>query len=252
MYLVRLTVVVLGLLLLLPPLSTAQSGGQVLVFSRTTGFRHASIPDGIAAIQALGATHGFSVTATENPAVFNEAGLAAYDAVVFLNTTGDVLDAAQQAALEGYLRGGGGFVGIHAAADTEYDWPWYGGLVGAYFESHPPGTPDAVVKVVDRAHPATSSLPASWARTDEWYNYRGNPRGRVHVLATLDEQTYGGGTMRGDHPIAWCHAYDGGRSFYTGGGHTGESFADAPFRDHPRPSRIEAALGAKPNAVQPR
>ncbi len=212
--------------------TVAQDGGSVLVFSRTAGFRHASIGAGVEAVRALGTEHGFSVTATEDPTAFTEAGLAGYDAIVFLNTTGDVLDGSQQAAFEAYVQQGGGFVGVHAAADTEYEWPWYGGLVGAYFESHPAGTPDAVVKVVDRVHPATRDLPASWARTDEWYNYQTNPRGEVHVLATLDEQTYSGGTMPGDHPIAWCHTYEGGRSFYTGGGHTSESFSDAPYLGH--------------------
>ena len=221
-----------GLCAALLPIATAQDGAQVLVFSKTAGFRHASIPSGIAAVQALGTEHGFTVTSTESASAFTSSGLAAYDAVVFLNTTGDVLDAAQQAAFEEYIQQGGGFVGIHAAADTEYDWPWYGGLVGAYFESHPPGTPNGTVTAVDRAHPATSSLPLRWERTDEWYNYRTNPRGTVHVLATLDEQTYTGGTMGGDHPIAWCHAYEGGRSFYTGGGHTSASFSETFYLDH--------------------
>ena len=222
----------LGLGLSLGPVAHGQDGGSVLVFSRTTGFRHASIPNGIAAVRQLGETHGFAVTATEDPAVFSSAGLSGVDAVVFLNTTGDVLNASQQAAFEGYIESGGGFVGVHSAADTEYDWAWYGGLVGAYFESHPPGTPDAVVRVADRVHPATRDLPASWARTDEWYNFRRSPRGDVHVLATLDEQTYSGGTMLGDHPIAWCQAYEGGRSFYTAGGHTGASFAEADYLGH--------------------
>ena len=229
----RFLLAVLAVLLLIPADAVqAQADGAVLVFSRTAGFRHASIPDGIAAVQALGTTHGFSVTATEDAAAFTEAGLAGYDAVVFLNTTGDVLNPAQQTAMEGYMRMGGGFVGIHAAADTEYDWAWYGGLVGAYFASHPDGTPAATVQVVDRVHPATADLPAEWARVDEWYNYRQNPRGDVHVLATLDERTYAGGTMRGDHPIAWCQPYEGGRAFYTGGGHTPESFSNTAFRGH--------------------
>ena len=212
--------------------SFAQDGGQVLVFSKTTGFRHASIPAGIAAVEGLGAEHGFTVTATEDASAFTADGLATYDAVVFLNTTGDVLGSAEQEAFEAYLASGGGFVGVHSAADTEYDWPWYGGLVGAYFESHPPATPDATVRVADRVHPATAGLPASWARTDEWYNFRASPRGDVHVLATLDETTYSGGTMRGDHPIAWCQAYEGGRSFYTAGGHTAEAFSEPLFLDH--------------------
>ena len=226
----RFPTALLAFLLIGP--AAAQDGGQVLVFSKTAGFRHNSIGAGVEAVRQLGAEHGFSVTATESGAAFTDAGLAGVDAVVFLNTTGDVLTDGQQAALEAYVQGGGGFVGVHSAADTEYDWAWYGGLVGAYFQSHPPGTPAAEVRVVDRVHPATAGLRADWARTDEWYNYRTSPRGDVHVLATLDERTYSGGTMGGDHPIAWCQAYDGGRSFYTGGGHTSAAFAEPLFLDH--------------------
>ncbi|MBA2946559.1 ThuA domain-containing protein [Streptomyces himalayensis] len=204
---------------------------RVLVFSKTAGFRHDSIPDGIAALKELGQANGFTVDATEDAGAFTTAGLSRYDAVVFLSTTGDVLDATQQAAFESYIEHGGGYVGVHAAADTEYDWPFYGGVVGAYFQNHPAIQP-AAVDVEDRAHPATSHLPAVWNRTDEWYNYRANPRQDVHVLASLDESSYTGGTMNGDHPIAWCHEYGGGRAFYTGGGHTKESYADPAFRQH--------------------
>ncbi|NGO69411.1 DUF1080 domain-containing protein [Streptomyces sp. SB3404] len=211
--------------------SGGQEDPQVLVFSKTAGFRHDSIPDGVAAVHDLGAEHGFGVDATEDAAAFTPERLAAYDAVVFLSTTGDVLDERQQAAFEGYIQGGGGYVGVHAAADTEYDWPWYGGLAGAYFDSHPHIQP-ATVRVADRAHPATSHLGTEWERTDEWYNYRSSPRPHARVLATLDEDSYEGGTMGGDHPIAWCQEYDGGRAFYTGGGHTKESFADGAFRRH--------------------
>ncbi|PWI14251.1 glycosyl hydrolase [Streptomyces sp. Act143] len=206
-------------------------GKRVLVFSKTAGFRHDSIPEGIAAVRQLGESNGFSVDATEDAAAFTSGNLRRYDAVVFLSTTGDVLDAAQQTAFEGYMRHGGGYVGIHAAADTEYDWAFYGGLAGAYFQSHPAIQP-ATVTVEDRAHPATSGLARTWNRTDEWYNYRSNPRERVHVLASLDESSYTGGTMNGDHPIAWCQNYQGGRAFYTGGGHTKESYADPLFRAH--------------------
>lgn len=148
-----------------------------------------------------------------------------------MSTTGDVLDAAQQDAFEGYIRHGGGYVGVHAAADTEYDWAFYGGLAGAWFQNHPAIQP-ATVNVEDRAHPATSHLGRTWERTDEWYNYRSDPRDRAHVLASLDETSYTGGTMNGDHPIAWCQDYQGGRAFYTGGGHTRESYADPAFRQH--------------------
>ncbi|NGN68645.1 DUF1080 domain-containing protein [Streptomyces sp. A7024] len=200
----------------------------VLVFSKTAGFRHDSIPDGIAAIQKLGTENGFTVTATENSDTFNPGTLAKYKAVVFLSTTGDVLNAEQQTAFENYIKAGGGYVGVHAAADTEYDWPFYGGLVGAYFHSHP-AIQQATIKVEDRAHPATAHLPAAWERTDEWYNYRTNPREVAKVLAVLDESSYTGGTMAGDHPISWCQEYEGGRVFYTGLGHTKESYAEENF-----------------------
>ncbi|GAA2588768.1 hypothetical protein GCM10010399_18480 [Dactylosporangium fulvum] len=202
---------------------------SVLVFSKTAGFRHDSIPTGITAIQQLGAANNFSVEATEDATQFNAANLARFKAVIWLSTTGDVLNATQQTAFENYIRAGGGYVGVHAAADTEYDWAWYGGLVGAYFSSHP-AIQTATVRVADATHPATAGLPAAWSRTDEWYNYRVNPRSQVHVLTTLDESTYSGGTMGADHPNTWCRAYDGGRSFYTGLGHTQSSYSEAGIR----------------------
>ncbi|GAA2657842.1 ThuA domain-containing protein [Streptomyces vastus] len=208
-----------------------RADGRVLVFSKTAGFRHDSIPDGIAAVKDLGAEGGFTVDATEDGGAFTSRNLAKYDAVVFLSTTGDVLNEAQQSAFEGYIRRGGGYVGIHAAADTEYDWAFYGGLAGAYFQSHPAIQP-ARIDVEDHAHPATSHLGEAWDRTDEWYNYRSNPRDRAHILASLDESSYTGGTMNGDHPIAWCQNYQGGRAFYTGIGHTKESYADPAARRH--------------------
>ena len=203
----------------------------VLVFTKTAGFRHDSIPDGIAAVQTLGRENGFAVEATEDAGRFTDEGLAAYRAVIFLNTTGDVLAADQERAFERYIRSGGGFVGIHSAADTEYDWAWYGDLVGAYFDSHP-AIQQGEIHVADRVHPATEHLSARWQRRDEWYNYRRNPRGRVHVLATVDEGSYDGGNHGFDHPIAWCHDYDGGRSWYTGGGHTRESYGEPLFMQH--------------------
>ncbi|MEV4136951.1 ThuA domain-containing protein [Dactylosporangium sp. NPDC049742] len=203
----------------------------VLVFSKTAGFRHDSIPTGIQAIRDLGTANNFAVEATEDATQFNATNLARFKAVIWLSTTGDVLDATQQTAFENYIRAGGGYVGVHAAADTEYGWAWYGGLVGAYFASHP-AIQTATVRIADTTHPSTVGLPATWSRTDEWYNYQTNPRSEVHVLATLDESTYSGGTMGGDHPISWCRAYDGGRSFYTGMGHTQASYTEANYRTH--------------------
>ncbi|MFI9797261.1 ThuA domain-containing protein [Streptomyces sp. NPDC052302] len=204
---------------------------RVLVFSKTAGFRHSSIDEGVTALRDLGAANNFTVTATEDAGAFTAANLGQYRAVVFLSTTGDVLNGTQQTAFEQYLGAGGGYVGVHAAADTEYDWPFYEGLAGALFQSHPAIQP-ATVRVEDRSHDATAHLGRTWQRTDEWYNYRTNPRGSAHVLASLDESSYSGGTMSGDHPIAWCKDYAGGRAFYTGGGHTEESYADPAFRRH--------------------
>ena len=210
-----------------PSVAEAAPVTKVLVFSKTAGFRHSAIPNGIAAIRQLGTQNGFSVTATEDAAQFTTANLAQYQAVVWLSTTGDVLTDAQQAAFQSYIAAGGGYVGVHAASDTEYDWPWYGGLVGAYFQSHP-AIQQAAVRVEDSGNVATAHLPQRWTRTDEWYNYRTNPRARVRVLMNLDESSYSGGSM-GDHPITWCQSYGGGRSFYTGLGHTEESYADPNF-----------------------
>ncbi|MFI7062252.1 ThuA domain-containing protein [Kribbella sp. NPDC050124] len=203
---------------------------NALIFSKTAGFRHDSIPAGIQAITELAAANDFTVTATEDASMFNDTELAKYEVVIWLSTTGDVLNADQQAAFERYIRAGGGYAGIHAASDTEYDWPWYGELVGSYFDSHPPGTPAGTVKVEDHAHPSTAAAPTLWQRTDEWYNYRTNPRDKVHVLASLDESSYTGGNMGPEHPITWCQDYDGGRAWYTGMGHTIASYAEPAFR----------------------
>ncbi|GAA1023349.1 hypothetical protein Aple_084290 [Acrocarpospora pleiomorpha] len=211
------------------PADAADAPYDVLVFSKTAGFRHDSIPTGIQAIRDLGAANSFTVTATEDAGVFTTANLAQYETVVFLSTTGDVLNAAQQTAFESYIRGGGGYVGVHAAADTEYAWPFYGQLAGAWFASHP-AIQQVASRTENRAHPATAHLPQTWTRTDELYNYQTNPRSTARVLATLDESTYTGGSMGVDHPITWCKTIDNGRSFYTGFGHTQSTYAEAPFR----------------------
>ncbi|MFJ4919521.1 ThuA domain-containing protein [Streptomyces sp. NPDC088725] len=225
--------VTLGAAFLAPAAANAHTQAddpyQVLVFSKTEGFRHDSIPAGIAEVQALGAANNFTVTATEDATVLTPENLATYKAVVFVSTTGDFLDDAQEAALEGYVNGGGGFMGIHAAADAEYDSPAYKQLVGAWFQSHP-AIQEATVNNEDVTNPATSHFGPTWVHTDELYNYRSNPRADVHVLQSLDESSYTGGEMSGDHPITWCHEQGTGRSFYTGLGHTAESYDDPDFQ----------------------
>lgn len=232
------------------PASTLSGGdARVLVFTRTTGFRHDSIPDAIAALRRIGTDTGFLVDATEDPAAFRDANLPAYRAVVFLLTTGDVLDGEGQSALERFVRSGGGWAGVHSASDTEYDWPFYGQLVGEYFAGHPAVQP-ATVRVEDRAHPATAALPEVWPRTDEWYNFRASPRAAVHVLATLDEGTYSGGSMGADHPIAWCCEVSGGRAIYTAGGHTRESYTEPLFVAH-LAGAVRWAAGLEPGYCGP-
>ncbi len=206
---------------------------RVLVFSKTAEFRHESIPDGIALIQALGAAHGFNVDASEDDSLFTPESLGAYRAVIFLNTTGDILDTSQQAAFEAYIRGGGGWVGVHSAADTEYGWPFYGQLLGgAWFLNHPP-IQTARIRVMDAVHSSTRHYPANFFFTDEWYNFRANPRALVNVLLTIDESSYnpGSGAM-GDHPIAWYRSMDSGRAWYTNLGHNPETYGDASFARH--------------------
>ena len=202
--------------------STADA--RVLVFTKTTGFRHDSIPAGVSALSRM----GFAVTATDRW----PSRLSRFEAIVFLSTTGNPLPlASQRRALRSYMARGGGFLGVHAAADAGYSWPWYRGLVGATFARHDPGTPSAVVTVVDRFTAATSGLPRSWTRSDEWYEFRDDPSPRVHVLASVH-----------GHPIAWCHRYGGGRAVYTGMGHTIASYSE--------PSILKTAPAGSPRRAR--
>lgn len=201
---------------------------RILVFSKTKGYRHESIEVGKIALIELGKKNNIDVDTTENSANFTEENLKRYRAVVFLNTTQDVLDPVQQADFKRFIEAGGGFVGIHSATDTEYEWPWYGKLVGAYFSSHPK-VQEATVKKVKPFGPNT--LPDTWTKTDEWYNYK-NINPNINVIYNLEETSYEGGTNGENHPIAWYHEYEGGRSFYTGLGHTNETYSDSLFLDH--------------------
>ncbi len=202
---------------------------KILVFSKTKGYRHESIGVGKITLSEIGRSNDFEVDTTENAAYFNEDSLKRYRAVIFLNTTQDVLDPVQQADFKRFIEAGGGFMGIHAAADTEYEWPWYGDLLGAYFKSHPKTQQAKFVKAQDSE--MVKNLPKEWIRTDELYNYKRISKD-INVLYTLDESSYEGGENGDYHPIAWYHEFEGGRSFYTGMGHTPESYADSLFRDH--------------------
>jgi uncharacterized protein len=210
--------------------ATATAKNKVLVFSKTAGYHHKSIDAGIKAIQQLGAQYNFDVDTTTDSTVFVLNNLKKYAAVIFLSTTGNVLNDEQQNAFQQYIQQGGGFVGVHAASDTEYDWPWYGNLVGAYFVKHPK-IQEAVLVINDSTNIATKHLPKPWKRTDEWYNFK-YVATDLHVLISIDESSYSGGTNGANHPMSWYHTVDAGRSFYTALGHTDESYADPLFLQH--------------------
>ncbi|PWJ57462.1 cytochrome c [Dyadobacter jejuensis] len=206
---------------------------RILVFSKTAGFRHGSIPAGQQALFKLGKEMNLAVDTTENAAKFTNENLKKYEAVVFLNTTGNVLDDQQQEAFERYIQAGGGYVGIHAATDTEYDWPWYNKLSGAYFASHPgnPNVQTGEAYVVDDQHPSMKDFPKKWTIKDEFYDFK-DFNNEVNVLVKIDEKSYKDGKMGADHPMSWYHAYDGGKAFYTNFGHENATFVNPVFVSH--------------------
>ena len=211
---------------------------NVLVFSKTEGYRHTSIPSGIKAITTLAQQHGWVVTATEDATLFTGDFLARFDVCVFLNTTMKVFDESQEKAFAAFIKSGKGFVGIHASADCEYDWKWYGELNGAFFKTHPPYQL-ATINIENTNHPAMKPFVGMKTFTveDEWYSYKENPRGKVTVLATLDESSIkklpkDDAWRMGDHPVIWYHEFEGARSFYTVFGHGDSSFENEKIQQH--------------------
>jgi type 1 glutamine amidotransferase len=213
---------------------------RVLVFSKTARYHHESIPDGIKAIQKIGSEDGFAVDTTTNSKLFNETNLKRYATVIFLNTSGDVLDTVQKTDFRRYIEAGGGYMGIHCASSTEKSWKWYGQLVGAVFTDHPEPQP-GMINVVDHQNPSTAQLPTRWAWKDEWYNFR-DIQPDIHVLFMADESSYKGGKNGPQHPSAWYHEFDGGRSFYTALGHFPEAYVNPLFVKHIREG-IKYAIG---------
>lgn len=211
----------------------AAAKGKVLIYSGSTGFRHDSIPAGVEAVKGIVARLGYTFDATEDPAVFTADQLVDYKAIVFVSTTTDPRKpesewfvGERRDALVGFMKAGKGVVGLHAAADSHYHWPWYGQMMGGYFERHPRGTPKGTQTVVDAKHPATAKLPKTITRNDEWYYYKDfNPL--MRVLITVDPATIGDGQADvNPNPVVWCHSFGGGRVFYSGLGHTAGSYAE--------------------------
>lgn len=210
---------------------------NVLVFSKTDGWKHQSISSGIKMFSDLALTEGWNLTATEDANLFTMDFLITFDVVVFLNPTQDVLSEKQQQAFQTFMETGKGFVGIHASADCEYDWDWYGKLNGAYFLTHPPAQEGKVI-FENFDHPSMEPFKGmeSYTTFDEWYSFKTNPREKVHVLARLDESTITKADndkwKMGDHPLIWWQEFDGIRSFYSVFGHTHEAFQDPKIQAH--------------------
>lgn len=211
----------------------------VLLFYKTNGFEHESISTGLIEITTQGENRGWNVVSTNNGAFFNDDYLKKFKVVVFLNTTGDILTEEQEIAFEKFVSNGGGYAGIHAASDTEYDWVWYGDFIGSYFRDHSlfPHTPEATIITENTKHHATSHLPKRWMKSDEWYNFKNNVRNisGFEVILSLDESSYDVGEtdgMNNDHPISWISEKENGRMFYTALGHTPESFTDSNSMQH--------------------
>jgi uncharacterized protein len=210
---------------------TVHKQKKILVFSKTAGYRHtSSIEAGKKYIPELGQKNKFGVDTTENADAFTAENLKQYAAVIFLCTTGNVLNEQQQQAFKQFIQEGGGYLGLHSASDTEYDWPWFGELTGAYFKNHP-RQQEAVFNVVDTTHIATAHLPKVWKRFDELYNFKWIGTD-LHILITIDETSYTGGGNGEYHPMAWYHDFDGGRSFYTALGHDNKSWEDPLYLQH--------------------
>lgn len=211
----------------------AQQGGQfrALVFSKSTGFRHQMIPDGVYAIKQLAAAHVFSVYTTEDANHFTDENLAKYDVIILMSTTGTIFNEEQKAAFQKFVQSGKGVVGIHSATDTEYEWPWYNQMIGAYFLAHP-RQQTLRLQVTDKTHPSTWHLPDNWLWTDELYEFR-NVNPNIKVLLNADETTYEPAKPMGaNHPMAWYHEFDGGRVFYTALGHVEAVWKDPDFLKH--------------------
>ena len=203
---------------------------SVLVITETKGFVHKSIGAGLELIKTLGDDNKFNVFSSNSSDVITRENLKNISSIIFLNTTGDILNLSEQEVIEEFIGNGKGFLGIHSATDTEYDWKWYGGLVGAYFSNHPPGTALAKINIIDNNHIATQNFDKDWEIRDEWYNFY-NMNKNINVLLNLDETSYRGGEHGENHPITWFHEYSGGRSFYTGLGHLAEIYSNARFVD---------------------
>ncbi|WEJ98694.1 MAG: ThuA domain-containing protein [Candidatus Sphingomonas phytovorans] len=233
-YLLRLLAILAGAMTLMGGAAWAKDAPRVLIFSYSTGYRHASIEPGVVALQALGKKMGVTMIASADPAVFSNDGLKDVAAIILLSNTSkhddptsEWLTGTRRDAFQAFVHRGGGVVGIHAAADSHYSWPWYGKLFGARFIRHPKGTPEGVVTLADLKHPANKGLAPVSRHADEWY-YFDDYDPRMHLLSTVDPASIGEPDAN-PNPVSWVHEFEGGRVFYTAMGHTVEAYQDPWF-----------------------
>jgi type 1 glutamine amidotransferase len=232
--------------------SWAQKQFKILLVTTTRGWHHESVHAGVLAIQELGRHNNFDVVLWEDPGGFTDEYLKPFQAVLFLNTTGDIFDATQQKVMENFIQSGKGFIGIHSAADTEYDWPWYNKLVGRMFHIHP-AVQTAKMKILDPKFPGLQGFENDKLWTEEWYEYGPEKTTGLKYVLGVDESTYspqanwgarGKGTGMGKvHPLSWYHNFDGGRAFYTGLGHLPTNFSEPAFLNHLYAGIFWAATG---------
>lgn len=233
-----------------PTTSKTEAPASILVFSKTAGFRHASIGKGIEALKTMGGLQHWKMNFSEDASLFTKEELSKYNLILFLNTTGDILNPDQQTAFENYVKSGGNYVGVHAASDTEFDWLFYAEMVGAQFKSHPKQQKATLTKTPNCQHPSVEHYNTTFEKFDEWYNFKKPVASYVNVLLSIDENSYQGDRMGTYHPISWYHVYQGGRVFYTAMGHDDASYSDADFLKHLQEG-IRWALGATKDKIDP-
>ena len=226
---------------------------KALVVTTTKGWHHESLHSGVVALKDMGIKNFFDVVLWENPGGFTDKYLEQFQVVIFLNTTGDIFDTAQQKVMERFIQSGKGFVGIHSASDTEYGWEWYTKLVGRMFKIHP-AVQTARMKVLDATFPGLQGFANGRLWTDEWYDFHPETTTGLNYVLAVDESSYNPKAQWGNnktegmgalHPIAWYHNYDGGRAFYTALGHLPTSFSDPILLNHIYAGIFWAATGRK-------
>jgi type 1 glutamine amidotransferase len=240
----RLIIVILILFFNSSSFSAQEKPKNVLIFSKTEAFRHSSISKGKDFFSDMGKKNHWEMTFSENSELFSDKSLANYDVIVFLNTTGNILNDNEQEALKGYLESGKGFVGIHSAAYTEVDWKWYTNMIGTSLDTHVKEINAELSARLDTKHPALEGWNEKEVFFTEWYNFK-QPIGKhINILTTLNEDSYKGLKMNSSHPISWYHLYDGGKVFYTELGHSEATYDDLRFYNHIQ-GALQWVLGIK-------